>query len=78
MKDRQADARDIIIIITKNELLASLNAPEAHHLVLVLVENGFAHELVYVQCFFQRELGFAEIAVVFSISDLMSRATKPM
>lgn len=72
VKGRQADARDIII--TKNELLASLNAPEAYHLALVLVENGFAREPVYVQRFFQRELGFAETAVVFSISELLSAA----
>jgi hypothetical protein len=70
VKGRHSDARDIII--TKNELLASLNAPEAYHLVLVLVENGFAREPVYVQRFFQRELGFAETAVVFNIAELVS------
>lgn len=69
VKGRHAEARDVIV--TKNEILASLNAPEAFHLALVLVEAGFAREPVYVQRFFQRELGFAETAVVFSIRDLL-------
>ena len=67
VKGRHADGRDVII--TKNEILASLNAPEAFILALVRVENGFAHEPVYVQRFFKRELGFAETAVVFNFDD---------
>jgi superfamily II DNA or RNA helicase len=70
VKGRHSEARDVII--TKNEILASLNAPEAFHLALVLVEAGFAGQPVYVQRFFQRELGFAETAVVFNIRDLLS------
>ncbi len=56
---RRADARDVIV--TKNEILASLNAPDAFHLALVMVEAGFAHQPVYVQRFFRRELGFVEV-----------------
>jgi Domain of unknown function (DUF3883) len=70
VKGRQADARDVII--TKNEILASLNAPNAFHLALVKVNDGYAIQPVYVQRFFQRELGFAETAVVFSLADLLS------
>ncbi len=70
VKGRHAGARDVII--TKNEILASLNAPDAFILALVRVDGGFAHEPVYVQGFFKRELGFAETAVVFSIKDLLS------
>ena len=62
------------MIITKNELLASLNAPDAFILALVRVVNGSAQEPVYVQRFFTRELGFAETAVVFNLDDLMSMA----
>ena len=72
VKGRHADGRDVII--TKNELLASLNAPEAFILALVRVEKGSAHEPVYVRQFFKRELGFAETAVVFNLDDLMSMA----
>lgn len=70
VKGRHTEARDVII--TKNEILASLNAPEAFILALVRVENGFAHEPIYIQRFFKRELGFAETAVVFNIDDLLS------
>lgn len=72
VKGRHADARDVIL--TKNEILASLNAPDAFHLALVAVSDGFAHQPNYVQRFFQRELGFAETAVVFNIADLLSLA----
>ena len=59
------------MIITKNELLASLDAPDAFHLALVQVENGVARQPIYVQEFFKRELGFAETAVIFSIDSLV-------
>ncbi len=36
------------------------------------VENGYAHQPVYVQRFLHRELGFAETAVVFNLADLLS------
>ena len=70
VKGRHADARDVIV--TKNEILASLNAPDTFHLALVSVDRGFAHQPVYVQRFFKRELGFGETAVVFSIDKLLS------
>jgi Domain of unknown function (DUF3883) len=70
VKGRHADARDVIV--TKNEILASLNAPDAFHLALVMVENGFAHQPVYVRRFFHRELGFAETAIVFNLAELLS------
>ena len=74
VKGRHADARDVII--TKNEILASLNAPDAFFLALVRVDAGFTHAPIYVQRFFQRELGFAETAVIFNINDLLSIAAK--
>jgi superfamily II DNA or RNA helicase len=72
VKGRHPDARHVIV--TKNEILASLNAPEAYFLALVRVEAGFAHAPIYVQGFFQRELGFAETAVVFNLAELISLA----
>ena len=76
VKGRHADAREVIV--TKNEILASLNAPDAFHLALVTVENGFAHQPVHVQRFFRRELGFAETAIVFNLADLLSLADRAM
>ncbi|MEY9738724.1 hypothetical protein ABH985_006513 [Bradyrhizobium ottawaense] len=75
VKGRHADGRDVII--TKNELLASLNAPEAFILALVKIEGGFAREPIYVRHFFQRELGFAETAVVFNFEELSTRGARP-
>jgi superfamily II DNA or RNA helicase len=75
VKGRHVDARDVII--TKNEILASLNSPDAFILALVRVTAGFAHQPAYVRRFAQREPGFAETAVVFNIDDLMSFATSP-
>ena len=75
MKGRHADARDVII--TKNEILASLNAPDAFILALVRITAGFVHRPAYVRRFVQREPGFAETAVVFNIDDLMSVAMPP-
>ena len=44
----------------------------------MLVENGFAHQPIYVQRFFRRELGFAETAIVFNLHDLRLRKEKVM
>jgi hypothetical protein len=74
VKGRHGEAREVIV--TKNEILASLNAPDAYYLALVRVEGGDANTPVYVQRFFQRELGFAETAVVFSIPELLRFATE--
>jgi hypothetical protein len=66
-----------VIMMTKNELLASLNSPEAFVLAIVQVEAGFAREPVYVRRFFQRELGFAETAVAFDIRQLIQMGQEP-
>ena len=75
VKGRQAEGRDVIL--TKNEILASLNASDAFILAVVRVEAGFAQEPVYVRRFFSRELGFAETAVVFDVADLLSMGARP-
>lgn len=75
VKGRHSDGQDIIL--TKNEILASLNTPEAFILAIVQIDNGFAREPVYVRRFFARELGFAETAVVFSVGDLISLGAAP-
>lgn len=73
VKGRRAGAG--AVIVTKNEILASLNAPEAFHLALVTVEDGNAHPPIYVQRFCDRRPGFAETAVVYDIDDLLSLAS---
>lgn len=46
VKARVPDARDVIV--TRNEILQAKNAGEQYHLVVVLHENGFARDTVYV------------------------------
>lgn len=75
VKGRHVDGR--VVIVTKNEIIASLNAPDAFALALVMVEGGYAQAPVYVRRFFSRELGFAETAVVFDIADLLSLGSTP-
>lgn len=70
VKGRHATAREVIL--TKNEPLAALNAPDALALALVRVEAGTTHWPVYVRRFCQRGPGFGETAVVFDIDDLLS------
>jgi superfamily II DNA or RNA helicase len=76
VKGRHVDGRDLIL--TKNEILASLNAPEQFALAIVQVQDsGATGQPVYVRNFFDRELGFAETAVMFSIGDLLSIGNSP-
>jgi superfamily II DNA or RNA helicase len=75
VKGRHSAGRDIIL--TKNELLSSLNAPDAFILAIVQIDEGFAREPVYVRRFFHRELGFGETAVVFNVTDLLSIGSSP-
>jgi superfamily II DNA or RNA helicase len=75
VKGRQAEGREVIL--TKNEILASLNVAEAFILAIVQIDAGFVREPVYVRRFFNRELGFAETAVVFNLADLLSLGSGP-
>jgi hypothetical protein len=75
VKGRRADAD--VIMLTKNELLAALNAPDAFILAIVQVEGGFAREPVYVRRFFQHELGFAQTVVGFNLAELLTLGGQP-
>ena len=74
VKGRHADARDVIV--TKNEILASLNAPDAFHLALVKVQDGFAHQPVYVQALFPTRAGFRRDRNRVQPRDLVSLADR--
>ena len=76
VKGRHSEGREVIL--TKNEILASLNAPDAFFLAIVQIEAGFARQPAYVQGFFSGELGFAQTAVMFNIDDLLSLAKPPI
>lgn len=68
VKGRAAGARDIIL--TQNEVRASLNSPAHWHLAIVEVDNGFARTPVYLGDLGLREPSFAETAVVLNLSRL--------
>ena len=70
VKGRHVDGD--VIMLTKNELLASLNSPDAFVLAIVQVDGGIGRQPVYIRRFFQRELGFAETAVAFNVRELIS------
>ena len=48
-----------------------------YNLAIVQIDQGFVREPVYVRNFFERELGFAETAVVFSVADLLTLGGAP-
>lgn len=75
VKGRHAEGRDVIL--TKNEILASLNAAEAFILAIVQIDAGFVRQPVYIRRFINRELGFAETAVVFDVADLITIGGAP-
>ncbi len=75
VKGRHADGATVFL--TNNELLASLNSPDAFILAIVQVEAGFARRPVYVRRFFGRELGFAETGVMFDVGELLSVGSPP-
>jgi hypothetical protein len=75
VKGRHVDGD--VIMLTKNELLAALNAPDAFILAIVQVEAGFAREPVYVRRFFQHELGFAQTVVGFNLAELLTLGGQP-
>ena len=74
VKGRRAGAQGITI--TRNELLAALNAADSFILAVVLVENGFVHQPLYVwnpARLFGPEPGFAEVSRAISV-DAIRRA----
>lgn len=75
VKGRHVDGD--VVMLTKNELLASLNSPDAFILAIVQVSAGYVCQPVYVRRFFGRELGFAETAVAFNVTELLSLGSPP-
>jgi hypothetical protein len=65
------------VIVTKNEILASLNAPETFILAIVQVESGFAQEPMYIRQFANREPGWSEAGVIFNLGSLLSIGSPP-
>ena len=77
VKGRRADAQGITI--TRNELLAALNAADSFILAVVLVENGFVHQPLYVRNpapVFGAEPGFNEVHRTITVASIRAAANR--
>ncbi len=70
MRSAAAVARDVVL--TQNEVRASLNAPDRWWLAVVEVEHGYPQAPVYLRDLGLREPSFAETAVVLNLDRLRS------
>lgn len=75
VKGRHEDADTVIL--TKNEVLAALNAPDAFILAIVRVTKAYTHEPVYIRRPPFREPGFAESHVALRVADLLGIGCSP-
>jgi hypothetical protein len=64
------------VTIGKREILAGLNKPEDFILAIVIVD-GENTTPYYARDIFEREPGFGEVSVNYSLRDLLSRAEVP-
>ena len=65
------------ITVTRNEILYSLNKPDAYILAIVEFLDGDAHRVHYVRRPFQREPDFGVTSVNYSFAELLARAVEP-
>jgi hypothetical protein len=75
VKGRVAGAATITV--TKNEILYSLNKPEAFILAIVEFLSGEAHRVHYVRRPFLREPDFGVTSVNYGFAELLARAERP-
>ena len=65
------------ITVTKNEILTSLNKPEAYILALVLFQDNGEDHVHYIRSPFGREPDFGVTSVNYDIAELLKRAETP-
>jgi hypothetical protein len=75
VKGRVAGAESITV--TRNEILYSLNKPDAFILAIVEFHSGDSHSIHYVRQPFRAEPDFGATSVNYSMSELVARATAP-
>jgi hypothetical protein len=64
-----------VITVTRNEILYSLNQPEAFILAIVEFGPGESHQVHYLRRPFQREPDFGVTSVNYNFADLLARAS---
>ena len=65
------------ITVTRNEILYSLNKPDAYILAIVEFLDGDRHRVHYLRRPFQREPDFGVTSVNYSFAELLARAEPP-
>jgi len=65
------------VTVTKNEVVAALNAPGSFRLAIVIVDDGEAQEPVYVEEPWDMEPDFHVTSVRFKLDELMARGGTP-
>ena len=65
------------ITVTRNEILYSLNKPEAFILGIVEFQDGGRHQVHYVREPFQREPDFGVTSVNYDFAELLARSAEP-
>ena len=69
--------REDAVTRTRNEILATLNKPDAFILAIVQVSNGFASKPRHVRKPFQREPDFGATPVTYKLTDQLAWAEAP-
>jgi len=62
------------VTVTKNEILTSLNRPDAFILAIVFVSSGVAETPIYLRQAFSQEPEFGTASVNFKLSELIGKA----
>jgi superfamily II DNA or RNA helicase len=62
------------VTVTKNEILTSLNRPDAYILAIVHVESGIAESPIYLRQPFSQEPEFGTASVNFKLYELLEKA----
>ena len=65
------------ITVTRNEILYSLNKPEAFILAIVEYHDEDSHTVHYIRQPFRAEPDYGATSVNYSLAELLSRASKP-
>ena len=65
------------ITVTRNEILYSLNKPDAYILAIVEFLDGNDHRVHYLRRPFQREPDFGVTSVNYNFAELLARAEAP-
>lgn len=65
------------LTVTRNEILYSLNKPEAYILAMVQFHEGDSHTVHYLREPFQREPDFGVTSVNYDFAELLARAEAP-